>query len=153
MTALIDLDQAWPRGASTLTRPAHAFVDASRALHEAVEPLRLGAAGMDEADRSAALADLLRATSHLSRQLVQARTLPDRLACSGLLFAPARSLTPAPARLADRNHGRLIPATLGDTGDLLRSWHEAVDRLLHANLALRYPAQARQLSPDLGPSL
>jgi hypothetical protein len=154
VTALIDVDQAWPCGASTLTRPAHAFVDASRALHEALEPLRLGAARLDGADRDAAMADLLRASSHLSRQLISIRTLPERLACSRLLFAPARSLTPAPDRLSDRRHGRRIPATLNDISDLMHAWHEAVDRFLQANVALIHPSQVPQMSPsDLGPSL
>lgn len=154
VTALIDVDQAWPSGASTLTRPTHAFVHASRDLHEALEPLRLGAAGLDGADRDAAMGDLLRATSHLSHQLISVRTLPERLACSGLLFAPARSLTPAPDRLSDRKHGRHIPATLNDISDLMHAWHEAVDRFLQANVALMHPSQVRQMSPsDLGPSL
>lgn len=154
VTALIDVDQAWPAGASTLTRPAHAFVDASRALHEALEPIRLGAAGLDGADRDAALAGLLRATSYLSRQLISVRTLPERLACSGLLFAPARSLTPASDRLSERKHGRHIPATLNDISDLMHAWHEAVDRFLQANMGLMHPAQVRQMSSsDLGPSL
>lgn len=154
VTALIDVDQAWPRGASTLTRPAHAFVNASRALHEALEPLRIGAARLDDADRDAAMAGLLRATSHLSRQLINIRTLPERLACSRLLFAPARSLTPAPDRFSDRRHGRHIPARLNDISDLLHAWHEAVDLFLQANVTLMYPSQVRQMSSsDLGPSL
>ncbi|WP_157582317.1 hypothetical protein [Phycicoccus sp. Soil803] len=154
VTALIDVDQAWPSGASTLTRPAHTFVDASRALHEALEPLRLGAARLDGADRDTAMAALLRATSHLSHQLISGRTLPERLACSGLLFAPARSLTPAPDRLSDRKHGRHIPATLNDISDLMHTWHEAVDRFLQANVALMHPSQVRQMSSsDMGPSL
>ncbi|WP_457256534.1 hypothetical protein [Pedococcus sp. P5_B7] len=154
VTALIDVDQAWPAGASTLTRPAHAFVDASRALHEALEPLRLGAARLDGADRDAAMTDLLRATSHLSRQLISVRTLPERLACSGLLFAPTRSLTPAPDRLSERKHGRHIPATLNDISDLMHAWHEAGDRFLQANVALMHPSQVPQMSSsDLGPSL
>jgi hypothetical protein len=154
VTALIDVEHTWPRGATTLTRPAHAFVDASRALHEAVEPLRLGSAELSAAEREAAMSCLLRATGHLSRQLVTARTLPERLACSGLLFAPARSLTPAPERLGERKHGRHIPATMNDASDLVHAWHEAVDRFLHANLVLLTPAQIRQLShADMEPSL
>lgn len=140
-SALIEVDLAWPSGASTLVRPAHAFVDASRDLHESLEELRLAAAGLDDAQRDAAMSGLLRASSHLSRQFVTVRTLPERLACAGLLFAPARSLTPASDRLDDRRQGRHIPTALNDLTELVRPWHEAIDRFLHVNRALMHPDQ------------
>jgi len=47
--------------------------------------------------------------------------LPERLADSGLMFAPAALLTPSLQRLHARLHGGLVPAQARDVTDLTNS--------------------------------
>jgi len=97
----------------------------------------------------------VRRVADLSRDVAERQNaLPERLAVSGQLFAPAAMLSPSVARLHARLHGDLVQAGVGDIKDLAGSVRERFDsartaaRLTDASQHRRTPSSAMN-APDI----
>jgi hypothetical protein len=94
----------------------------------------------------------LRRAADISRDVTERQTaLPESLAASGQLFAPAGKLTPSVTRLHARLHGDLVQASAADIKDLAGSVREQLTsarittRLLDPSAHRRTPSLARNL--------
>ena len=64
----------------------------------------------------------MRRAMDVARDVVERQSgLPERLAASGQLFAPATMLAPSLEQLHARLRGRLAPTVVGDAADLVGS--------------------------------
>jgi hypothetical protein len=142
-------DQLWG-SVTTGMRPSHEYVTAARELHIALtnvthdelhprdikkitEKLNIGQALVDLRYVAQDVADLVRDVQHL----------PIQLARSGLLFAPARKLTPSVERLHERAAGKYVsplPDEISELANTIRS------------LAKRTDTVVRTLGPVLSPA-
>lgn len=99
-------------------------------------------------DLTAALAAVRHAMDVARDVVEQQRGLPERLAESGHLFAPAAMLAPSIELLHARLRGRLAPTGVGDAADLVGSLSRqpgttfVAARLLDATACARSPSLA-----------
>jgi hypothetical protein len=124
--ALSGVENSWPRGLTTLTRPSHGFISASRDLFTALEEARQSAERMTPEARRETFDGLSHVAANAARRLAAAHDLPSRLAKQHSLYAPARSLPSTPDRLADRAKGRVIQVRPHDLRGLDDLWGTAV---------------------------
>ncbi len=118
------VEQTWPRGVTTLTRPSHAYVTASRDLFESTQRI-VHAITQDDPtiDARRALTALQQNLTHAQQHIT---ALPGRLrqlVDSGLVFAPARALAPHPDRLLARSKSRHVAVNRLD----MRPTQDAID--------------------------
>jgi hypothetical protein len=123
--ALAAADQAWVPGLTTLTKPGHEFITASRELFLALQDTRKTANQLHRGDHLRAADPLQRALATLSVRLTCARSLPKRLVDGRALYAPARRVAGTPERLHARLKGRYVPVDYHDIKDLDAAWREA----------------------------
>jgi hypothetical protein len=128
--ALAAADQVWVPGLTTLTKPGHEFITASRELFLAFEDARTTANQLHRGDRLRAADTLERALATLSVRLTSARSLPKRLVDGRALYAPARQIAGTPERLHARLKGRYVPVEYHDIKSLDAAWREA-DNAIH----------------------
>ena len=125
--ALSTADKGWDK-LTTASRPGHEFISASRELFRALQAVEGLAREPDASwDAERALRDLNRAADTLARIIDLSRTLPDRLLRSGLVYAPARSLTRSLERLRAHQQGKYVTIAPGDAPELQTRWSEAAD--------------------------
>jgi hypothetical protein len=123
--ALAQGDRAWAR-LTTLTRPSHEFVIASRELYESLGTIGRAIAvtvGRLDADRTAH--DLDRGLANIADLMALTQSFPDRLLAADLLRGPAKALRTTDDRLHHRTHGRFVPVRRGDVPELTASWQQA----------------------------
>jgi hypothetical protein len=142
-------EQLWG-SVTTGMRPSHEYVTAARELHVALtnvthdglhprdierltEKLDIGQALVDLRYAAQDVADLVRDVQHLPIQLTR----------SGLLFAPARKLTPSVERLHKRAAGKYVSSLPDEISELANSTR---------SLAQRTDAVVRTLDPVLSPA-
>mgnify|MGYP000920405833 CR=1 FL=1 len=125
-SALAAIEQNWPKVATTLVGPGHAFIGASRDLYVALTVFqkelktRDPRIDLESTDRSLSwLAD--RASQHVAEN----SRLPERLLKSGLVFAPAGTVRPTPARLPARTKRRFTAADTDDYPTFVTAWQRA----------------------------
>lgn len=117
--------RAWDK-LTTLTRPSHEFVTASRELYEAVS-LVGKAVRASRLDPRRAAADLDRGLVVVSHLVALTRSVPERLTAAGVLRGPAKSLRSTDDRLRDRMRGRYAVTRPGDVPTLAPAWHRAAN--------------------------
>ena len=127
--ALTQADRAWGR-LTTLARPSHQFVTASRELFETLSTVAK-ASEHPTLDRGRVTTDLGRGVAVVSEMMTLTRSLPDRLLTANVLWGPARSLRSTDDRLHDRDRGRLVRVHQADAPDLASTWLTATDFLSH----------------------
>lgn len=120
---------------TTLTRPSHEFVTASRELYEAISLVgkAVGEPGLDPRRASADLDRGLAAVSHL---VALTRSMPERLTAAGVLRGPAKSLRSTDDRLRERAQGRYARVRPADSAELTSAWRSAcsgIDGRVRAN--------------------
>lgn len=115
--------KAWDR-LTTLTRPSHQFVTASRDLFETLGVVAQ-AARHPTLDARRAANDLDRGLAALSELMTLTRGLPDRLLKANVLRGPAKSLGTTDDRLHDRARGRYVQARHADAPELVPAWERA----------------------------
>ena len=106
---------------TTLTRPSHEFVTASRELHETIATVAKSAR-RPELDPSLAVADLDRGLVVVGQLMTLTRTMPERLVTAGVLRGPAKSLRPTDDRLRERAQGRYVKVRPADAPELASAW-------------------------------
>ncbi|MFW5473125.1 hypothetical protein ACOCJ5_07445 [Knoellia sp. CPCC 206450] len=131
---------------TTLNRPTQQMIPASRALFAELEATRARLTDLGPVESRKALESLTVALDDVTHVMSRARSLPERLVRSRLVFAPARRLRATPERLADIAKGRYVPVTLEDVPDLGGTW-------LRAASSLEWAQRTRQRSAvhTLGP--
>ena len=114
MEAMNQADRLWG-SVTTAMPPSHEYVIAARELHVALTETThdgLHVRDINEITKSLdigqALADLRYAAQDVADLARDAQHLPDQLVRSGLLFAPARKLTPSLERLHERVAGKYV---------------------------------------------
>ena len=114
MEATGQADRLWG-SVTTAMPPSHEYVVAARELHVALTETThdgLHARDINEITESLdirqALADLRYAAQDVADLARDVQHLPDQLVRSGLLFAPARKLTPSLERLHERVAGKYV---------------------------------------------
>jgi hypothetical protein len=114
MKELSRADRLWG-SVTTAMRPSHEYVAAARELHAALtETTHDGLRALDvneiteNLDIGLALGDLRYAARNVADKVRDVQHLPDQLLRSGVLFAPARNLTPSVQRLHERTAGRYV---------------------------------------------
>ncbi len=114
MEAMGQADRLWG-SVTTAMPPSHEYVTAARELHVALtEATHDGLHARDinvmtkSLDIGQALADLRYAANDVADLTRDVQHLPDQLARSGLLFAPASKLTPSVERLHERAAGKYV---------------------------------------------
>ena len=114
-----------PGRLTTLTRPNHEFVTASRDLYEALDKLgnATAAAGALDTDRTSH--DLERGLSTIGDLMTLTGTFPEPLLAADLLRGPAKALRTTDDRLRHRAHGRLVRVRRGDVPELEATWRQA----------------------------
>ena len=126
------LQEQWGN-VTTAMKPGREFASATRNIHDALEVLdaRLVGAGSEcdltTGERNAACNELANALGELADITHEARHLPDLLARSELLFAPARILPSAAERLQARQLGRFVPVLPMEAQELRSVAHDAAE--------------------------
>lgn len=128
---------------TTLNQPSHAFIQASKRLALTLEHAVAVLPNLDPDELRAAAAEAHRGIHQTAALMDQTVTLPERLARSGLLFAPARRVAHNPAHLAAINRGGYVPIQLHDAPDLDPIWRRAVSSLDWVVVAQRPAVPAR----------
>lgn len=126
------LQEQWGN-VTTATKPRHEFVLATQAFHSALE--RLDGRLVDAKSHSPLAAgtritvdyELANALGEIADLSHEARHVPDLLARSELLFAPARILPSTADRLQARHLGRYVPVLATEAEDLRLAAHYAAD--------------------------
>ena len=113
---------------TTLTRPSHEFVTASRELYEAIS-LVGKAAGDPRLDARRAAADLDRGLTVVGHLMTLTRSMPERLIAAGVLRGPAKSLRSTDDRLNERAQGRYSKVRPADAVELASAWRGACNKL------------------------
>lgn len=131
---------------TTLTRPNHEFVTASRELFETLRAVRDSIAnGTPSLDRSAVAEHLDRGLAVIDTFMSITRSLPERLLAANVLRGPARSLDGSIDRLRQHAHGHYVPARPGDAPDLPPDWRAAGESLSEVRGLVASPLVAMQL--------
>jgi hypothetical protein len=151
------LQQQWET-VTTASRPTHEYVTATTALHASLtslEPQSLSQGGQADAakriDVDQALADLRYAATDLVELTNTAKSLPEPLIRSGLLFAPARILPSTMERVQDRNHGRYVSIQLSEGAELIDAARMGASAARKARTTLEIsalPAATTELQPQ-----
>ena len=113
---------------TTLTRPSHEFVTASRELFEAIS-LVGNAAGDPRLDARRAAADLDRGLTVVGHLMTLTRSMPERLIAGGVLRGPAKSLRSTDDRLDERAQGRYARVRPADAAELTSAWRGGCTKL------------------------
>ena len=134
---------------TTAMPPSHEYVIAARELHVALtETTHDGLQARDineitkNLDIGQALADLRYAAQNVADLARHVQHFPDQLVRSGLLFAPARKLTPSVERLQERASGKYVSVLPDEAHDLVTA---AVTVAIGSGLAAQ--ALDRAVSP------
>jgi len=130
--ALARGDKAW-NTLTTLTRPSHEFVTASRELFETLEVVTKARTHPNLDSRRAA-DDLDRGLAIVSELMTRTRDLPDRLITANVVRGPAKSLRAADDRLHERQRGRYVHARPSDAAGLPSAWRVAADSLFDVSV-------------------
>lgn len=125
--ALTRADQTWSRS-TTLVRPSHQFVTASRELFQTLNHLK-EPDGRAVLDIGRATTDLDRGLAVVSDMMTISRSLPDRLIAANVLWAPAQTIRPTEGRIQLRARGRLARVRQADLPGLAFAWRAADDSL------------------------
>ena len=125
--ALAQADRAWGR-LTTLTRPSHEFVTASRVLYQSLDAVTK-AAEQPSLDPQRAADDLDRGLAAVSDLMTRTQNLPERLIAANVLQGPARSLRATDDRLVERQRGRYVHARPADVAGLASAWAAAADSI------------------------
>jgi excisionase family DNA binding protein len=140
MKELSKADRLWG-SVTTAMRPSHEYVAAARELHAALtETTHDGLRALDvnevtgRLDIGQALADLRYAARDVADMVRDVEHLPDQLLRSGVLFAPARNLTPSVERLHERTAGRYVSVLPNELPELAGTARSAA---IQAALAAR----------------
>lgn len=123
--ALARGDKAWGR-LTTLTRPSHEFVTASRDLYRALDAVK-EAAEQPGLNLRRTSEDLDRGLAAVNDLMTRTRDLPDRLITANVLHGPARSMRATDDRLTERQRGRYVHARHSDVAGLVAAWAAAAD--------------------------
>ena len=129
---------------TTLNHPTERMVSASRVLFAELEDTASRIPGLDPPALQATLDALTSALDDLTTVMARARTLPERLVQSQLVFAPARRVRATPERLHDIAKGRYVAIGLDDLSAPV-TWHSAasaLEQLGFYNNAIRMKAAA-----------
>lgn len=139
--ALARGEKAWGR-LTTLTRPSHEFVTASRDLFKTLGAVAQAARHPDLDARRVA-DDLDRGLAVVSELMTLTRSLPDRLLTANVLRGPAKSLRATDDRLQDRARGRYVHVRRADAPELGSAWEKAASSIsaLSHGAARDRPAQ------------
>lgn len=118
---------------TTLSRPSHEFVTASRDLHESLTQLDLVVTSARASlDRGRATTDIERGLIGVSDLMAMTRSMPERLIDAGILRGPAKVLNGSDDRFHDRAQGRYVQARPADAPLLISAWARASTSLAHA---------------------
>jgi hypothetical protein len=126
------LQEQWGN-VTTAVKPRRELASATRNVHGVLERFdeRLVDAGSEcdltAGERNAACNELANALGEIADITHEARHLPDLLARSDLLFAPARILPSVAERLQARQLGRFVPVIRKEAQDLRSAAHDAAD--------------------------
>lgn len=133
--------QAWDQ-LTTLMRPGHEFVTASRDLYEALTVVAETArSGSPDLDRGRSIADLGRGLQGVTQLIAMTRTLPNRLLVTNILQAPAEALRKTDDRIHDRLRARHVRVRPDDVPHLQTTWLAAARSLDGLDLRLRPPQE------------
>ena len=113
---------------TTLNHPTTQMVSASRVLYAELEDTTTRIPDLDARDLDATVDALTSALEDLKTVMARARTLPERLVHSELVFAPARRVRATPERLDDVAKGRYVAIDLQDLPTPV-AWHRAASAL------------------------
>ena len=134
MESMGKADRLWG-SVTTAMPPSHEYVAAARELHVALTETTHGgphARDINEItknlDIGQALADLRYAAQDVADLARDVQHLPDQLARSGLLFAPAAKLTPSVERLHERAAGRYVSVLQDELPELASTARSAAMR-------------------------
>src|SRR5690606_4974523 len=127
--ALARGERAWGT-LTTLTRPSHEFVSASRELFETLRHVGLSVeAGDGSLHRGRAASDIDRGLTAVGELMTLTQSMPERLVAAGVLRGPAKSLRSSDDRLRDRAQGRYVKVRPADAPELGTAWLKACTRL------------------------
>lgn len=99
------LEKLWAK-VTTAAKPTHEYVAAATRIYQVLNQLTSAQPPPGDLDQHQAIHDLRHATADLAELTHIGQTVPDTLARSRLLFAPARILPTDVDRLHDRQLGR-----------------------------------------------
>ncbi len=130
--ALSEARQALHRGEhawdhlSTLTRPSHEFVTASRELYESLHAVATAIQHADPSlDHAVVAASVRRGLAGIGDLTTTTRGLPEMLLNAGVLLAPATAIPPAEDRVTQRLRREHIHVDYTDVPNLVRDWTDA----------------------------
>ena len=130
--SLRDVQQALRRGErawdhlSTLTRPNHEFVTASRTLYESLRNIGVQLQRKDvELDQDRAAHSLQRGMEDAAKFMERTRNLPQTLLNAQVLVAPATAIPPSERRVTQRLRREHVHVNYTDLPQLVRHWVEA----------------------------
>ena len=136
--SLRDVQQALRRGErawdhlSTLARPAHEFVTASRALYESLRNVRAQLQSHDtQLDQARAARSLQRGMHDIARFMERTQTLPQTLLNAQVLIAPATAIPPSEKRVTERLRREHVHVNYTDVPQLVRDWSDACLAINH----------------------
>lgn len=123
--ALRSGERAW-QNLTTLTRPSHEFVTASRNLYEALHAIGTALQKQNpDLDTARAAEILRRGLAHISDLATATRGLPETFLNAGVLFAPATALPAKEELVTARLRRQHVPVNYTDVPNLLRDWADA----------------------------
>ncbi len=127
--ALARGERAWGT-LTTLTRPSHEFVSASRELFETLRHVGLSVeAGDGSLNRGRIASDIDRGLTAVGELMTLTQSMPERLVAAGVLRGPAKSLRSSDDRLRERAQGRYVKVRPADVPELGTAWLKACTRL------------------------
>ena len=139
--SLRDVQQALRRGErawdhlSTLIRPAHEFVTASRALYESLRNVGAQLQSEDKhLDHARAARSLQRGMQDIARLMERTRPLPQTLLNAQVLVAPATAIPPSEKRVTQRLRREHVHVNYTDLPDLIPRWTTAIASVRSARL-------------------
>lgn len=124
--ALGGIEENWPKVATTLVKPGHHFIGASRDLYVALAHTQKELeAELSQIDLGAAARSVRWLSDRVAQHVADNSRLPERLLQSGLVFAPAGTVRPTPERLPARTKRRFTAADICDYPTFVDAWDRA----------------------------
>lgn len=115
-------EHAWDH-LSTLTRPSHEFVTASRELYESLHAVATAIQHGDRSlDHTGVAGSLRRGLTAIGDLTTATRGLPEMLLNARVLLAPATAIPPAEDRVTQRLRREHIHVDCTDIPNLVRDW-------------------------------
>ncbi|EWT06831.1 hypothetical protein N864_16390 [Intrasporangium chromatireducens Q5-1] len=118
-------ERAW-RHVTTLSRPRHEFVTASRDLYEALHAVGTALQqGDPHGDRAYAAPALRHALHGVTELVIATRGLPETFLNAGVLFAPATAIAAKEELVTQRLRHEHVPVNYTDVPNLVHDWVDA----------------------------